>query len=254
VWILSLLIQGVWLVLVVTNLNSGPGIPWSVPVMGLLLWMLWMYLRHAGSQRNIVIRSGLRANRVPIRTFLLAILAGLLSIFALIGLWILLVDVFGAEANVPDFSKYPVLTSTTVVIMAALVGALVEESGMRGYFQGRLEASLSGPLAVLLTSIAMIPAHMITQGFRLTTLIFYLCVDVMLGTMAYLTNSILPGIVVHAIGLIIFFVLIWPRFGHRDYSDQDPTTYVYLAPAIACAILAMMCFRWLAKCRDATAR
>jgi hypothetical protein len=33
----------------------------------------------------------------------------------------------------------------------------------------------------------------------------------MLGTSAYLTKSTLPGVVVHAIGLLTFFSLVWPE-------------------------------------------
>lgn len=51
--------------------------------------------------------------------------------------------------------------------------------------------------------------HAVTQGFAWPTLVFYLCADVMFGVMAYLTGSITPGIVVHSLGLLTFFTLVW---------------------------------------------
>jgi hypothetical protein len=45
--------------------------------------------------------------------------------------------------------------------------------------------------------------------------VFYLLADTMLGCLAYLTGSALPGIVVHAVGLFVFFTLIWPGDSSR---------------------------------------
>jgi len=47
------------------------------------------------------------------------------------------------------------------------------------------------------------------------TLVFYLFVDLMLGVMVNLTKSIRPGILVHAIGLLTFFTLVWPNDAAR---------------------------------------
>ena len=72
------------------------------------------------------------------------------------------------------------------------------------------------------------------------TFLFYLCVDITFGTMAYLTRSIWPGIVVHAVGLLVFFTLVWPQAG------VDPWFWLHLAQAIVFAILTIWAFRRLA--------
>ena len=36
--------QGVWGVLLVGNLKTTPTIPWAVPVMAVVLWLMWRYL------------------------------------------------------------------------------------------------------------------------------------------------------------------------------------------------------------------
>jgi hypothetical protein len=36
--------QGVWAGLLFINLRTSPAIPWAVPVMSLILWLMWQYL------------------------------------------------------------------------------------------------------------------------------------------------------------------------------------------------------------------
>jgi len=110
----------------------------------------------------------------------------------------------------PNFSGSPLLIVTLVLVMAALVSSLAEEVGFRGYFQGILEHQVSGAVAVVIAALLIAPAHGLTQGFVWPILLWYFFVDVMFGAMAYFTKSILPGIVVHSLGLLIFFTLVWP--------------------------------------------
>jgi hypothetical protein len=35
--------QGIWGVLLVSNLRISPAIPWAVPVMAVFLWLMWKY-------------------------------------------------------------------------------------------------------------------------------------------------------------------------------------------------------------------
>lgn len=57
---------GVWAALVTSNLTTIPAIPWAVPTMGLILWVMWRCLGgkwwpHSTSEAR---RRCLRANRV----------------------------------------------------------------------------------------------------------------------------------------------------------------------------------------------
>jgi len=45
---ITILAGGVWSALLVTNLRTSPAVPWSVPVMALLLWLMWRYLGGKG--------------------------------------------------------------------------------------------------------------------------------------------------------------------------------------------------------------
>lgn len=203
---------GAWSFLLLRNLHSSPAYPWCVAVMGVLLWILWQYLRGRwGPRKSAEYRSrALRANRLPASTFVLATAAGLCAVASLAGLWIVLSRLTVIPGHLlPDFSLYPVATVVLVLVMAALVNAIAEEAAFRGYVQSMLEQRFGGPGAIAATALLMAPAHGATQSFAWQIVVFYLLIDVALGTVAYLTNSILPGIFAHAAGLLLFFTVIW---------------------------------------------
>ena len=89
-----------------------------------------------------------------------------------------------------------------------------------------------------------------TQGFVWPTVLFYILVDLMLGTTAYLSNSILPGVATHTIGLLAFFGLVWPHDAARHMVAEggaDAWFWIHVAQAIIFAVLALLAFRHLAK-------
>jgi len=251
--VLTLVPGGVWTALLVANLSTSPTIPWAVGVMALLLWLVWQYLGGKWGPRSTseTRRRCLRARRVSPGAFAWAVVAGVLSIGALTGLWIVLFQLVKVQGNpLPDFSEYPTITVALVLVMAALVGAVSEEAGIRGYYQGLLEEQLGGPLAILIAALVMAPGHGLSQGFAWPTMLFYLFVDLMFGVTAWLTNSILPGLVVHFIGLVIFFTLVWPGDAARRLvgeSGADPWFWTHVAQAVIFAALAILAFRRLAK-------
>jgi membrane protease YdiL (CAAX protease family) len=244
---------GVWSALLTLNLAMSPAIPWAVVVMALLLWLLWRYLGGAGWPRCTAEarRRYLRARRVPGRVFLWAVVAGLLAIVALAGLWIALFQLAHLPARaLPDYSKYPLVTVALALVVASLVGAVAEEAAFRGYFQGILEETVGGVGAILVTALVMAPEHALTQGFVWPTLLFYLVVDVMLGATAFLTQSILPGIVTHGIGLLVFFTLVWPRDVIRQVVGGGTTELwfgLHGAQTLVFAVLATLAFIHLAR-------
>jgi hypothetical protein len=136
--------------------------------------------------------------------------------------------------------------------MACLVSSIPEEAAFRGYFQGFLERNLSGPAAIIISSLVMTPAHCVTQGFFWPVILFYLLVDSMLGTMAYLTKSVLPSIAVHFLGLLLFFTLIWPNDPSRtSFSDvgSRPWFWIHVAQFVICGLLALVVFHRLSRAR-----
>lgn len=250
---LTALVGGVWTGLLALNLAASPVIPWAVVVMGALLWAVWRYLGGAWPPRatSATRRRLLRAQRVSGATLAWALTAGLLSVVALSGLWIVLFQVAELPARtLPDYSRYPLLTVALALVMASLVNAVVEEAVFRGYLQGALEGQVGGLAAIALTALAMSPEHALTQGFVWPTLVFYFAVDVTLGATAYLTQSILPGIAIHFAGLLVFFTLVWPGdmirslMGHLDAATW---LWIHSAQVVVFAALAILAFARLAR-------
>lgn len=255
--IVALVPGGIWTALLVANLALSPAIPWAVVVMALLLWLLWHYLGgrwgpHSTAEAR---HRALRATRVPRTVFSWALLAGMLSIASLAGLWIVLFQIAGLPSRtLPNFSTFPLFIMALVLVMASLVSSLPEEAGIRGYFQGALERRMGAATAILIPALVIAPGHALTQGFSWPTLVFYLCADIMLGTMAYLTGSIIPGAIVHSLGLLIFFTLVWPGDTIRQVvraGNVDQWFWIHVVQVIVFAALAILAFVRLARCTTA---
>jgi membrane protease YdiL (CAAX protease family) len=252
-FVLTVVAGGVWTVLLISNVATSPAIPWAVVVMALLLWLMWQYLggKWGPGSTSQARHRYLRARPVSGQVFAWALVAGLLSIVALVGYWIVLFQLVKIPARVlQNFSGYPLLTVALVLVMAALVSSLAEEVGFRGYFQGMLEQQASGPVAIVIAALLIAPAHGLTQGFVWPILLWYFFVDVMFGAMAYFTRSILPGIVVHSVGLLIFFTLVWPYDAQRRLiweTGGNTGFWLTVVQAIVFSILAILAFSQLAR-------
>jgi len=251
-FLIAVLPGGVWTGLLIANLRIDPKIPWAVAAMGFLLWLLCKYLNGSGPPRSTSAsrRRMLRANPVSAPLFAWAMLAGIFGVIALAGVWIVLLDLVRLPPRaLPDFSKYPLFTATTVILMACLVSSIPEEAAFRGYFQSFLEKKLSGPLAIVMAAVAVAPAHCLTQGFLWPVVLFYFLVDSMLGAIAYLTKSILPGIAVHFIGLLVFFTLIWPYDATRVLISEGGVKkwfWIHVVQIVICGLLGLLAF-WRLK-------
>jgi membrane protease YdiL (CAAX protease family) len=249
---ITILAGGIWSVLLVTNLRSSPAVPWSVPTMALLLWLMWSYLGGKGWPRSTsdARRRYLRANRRSARTYLWSCAAGFLSVVALAGYWIVLFRLFKMPPNaLPDMSSYPRMTVALMILMGSLVAPLMEEAGFRGYFQVALEREFRGSVAVIVSSLVFAFAHF-AHGILWPKLLVYFLVGVAFGATAYLTNSTLPAILPHMIGDLTFFTLVWPHDAARRLvsdSGTDNWFWIHVAQAIVFTVLAVLAFRRLAR-------
>lgn len=241
-----------WGPLAVLNLGLTPAVPWSVPAEGLALVLIWAWLsgrwrpvRWAAARRGL-----LRSRVVSPAAFAWAAVAGGLSLVALAGLWIVLVRMTGAGGNptLPTTAVYPAITVAAVILMASLVSPLTEEAAFRGYGQVLLERRFPPVVAVALSSLFFALYHGPTQGFQPSKLAFYFTVGVVFGTIAYLTDSVLPAIPVHIAGDLLFFTSIWPNDAGRTLiwtHGADPGFWLNVAQALVFAGLATLAFRRL---------
>jgi membrane protease YdiL (CAAX protease family) len=253
---ITTLAGGIWAALLVANLRSTPAVPWSVPVMGVLLWLAWSYLGGKGPPRSTfeARRHYLRANPLPRPLYFWAWTAGGLSLVALSGLWIVLFQLVRTQPNLfADTSAYPRLTVALLILVGSLVAPLMEEASFRGYFQVALEGEFRPAVAIAVSSIVFALAHAPTQGFAWPKLLFYFLVGVTFGVIAYLTNSTLPAIPVHIAGLLIFFTLIWPHDAGRRVvweAGADKWFWIHVAQTIVFGLITVLAFRRLAATRN----
>jgi len=239
--------QGIWGALLLSNLKSNPRVPWSVPIMAVVLSLMWRYLGGRGWPRGTSEgrRRLLRANRVSCAALAWATLAGLLAIVALAGIWIVLFQLVRTPPNVlADFSRYPLLTASAAILMASLVSPLTEEAAFRGYCQVILEREFTAPVAIVASSFLFMLAHL-THGFFWTKLLVYFLVGFVFGTTAYLSQSTLPAIPVHIVGDLTFFLLVWPYDAGRRLAWQGGVDHwfeIHVAQAVVFTVLAISAF------------
>jgi membrane protease YdiL (CAAX protease family) len=243
-FVITILAGGIWSALLVTNLRRGPAQPWSVPAMALLLWLMWSYLGGRGWPRSTsdARRHYLRANRRSARTYLWSLIAGVLSVSALAGYWIVLFRLVKMPPNaLPDVSSYPRMTVTLMILMGSLVAPFMEEAAFRGYFQVALEREFRGWVAVTASALVFAFAHF-AHGILWPKLLVYFLVGIAFGTTAYLSNSTLPAILPHMIGDLTFFTLVWPHDATRRLvldSGTDNWFWIHVAQAIVFTVLAV---------------
>jgi membrane protease YdiL (CAAX protease family) len=201
-----------WALLSEANLKYLPKVPWSVPLMAVYLWLFWRYSRGEGWPRatSEIRKKNLRANNLSADVWGWAIFAGILGLVGLV----IFMSVMGRLVKLPqeqvgDISHIPFLTLFFALVMGSLVAGIVEEASFRGYMQGPIERRHGPLIAILVTGILFGFAHFTHPEVTIVLMPFYLAVAGIYGALAYITKSILPGVVLHAGGdLWAFFALV----------------------------------------------
>jgi membrane protease YdiL (CAAX protease family) len=234
--------QGVWSALIVLNLRTTPTIPWATLIAILAIWWV-VRARHLP-----------RANPVARPVLFAAWLAGALAVVALVGYWIVLASLVRMPGSVlPDLSAYPWWTAALAVVTGAAISPLCEQAGFWGYWQATLERVFSPITAIVGTALvfALIP-HPPGEAPLWPKWVFFFLTGSTFSVMAYLTDSILPGLAVHAAALFTFFVLVWPQDAHRPLvaeAGADAWVSIHIAQALLFSVLAAWAFQRLRRLR-----
>jgi membrane protease YdiL (CAAX protease family) len=211
-------------VLFFANLKFLPNIPWGVPLMALYLWFFWRYLRGIGppdstkEQR----RTDLRANPLSLKVWAWSLIAGGHGVAALVIALRMINRIFPLpQQDASQLAGVPEVTVVPWLLMAALVAGVVEESAFRGYMQRPIERRFGLVVAILITGTMFALVHL---DFTPVLWPYYVAVAAIYGTVAYLTNSILPAIVLHTAGNIYSNFTLWQtgRAEWQTASDSAP--------------------------------
>ncbi len=253
--------QGAWGLMVMANLRGGQQAPWCIPAMAGVLVLLLAYLGGAGWPKRTAAarRRLLRWTPIAPGVFLWAVFTGVLALVALGGTWIVVSDLVRMPPNVtPDVNGRPALFVIPILVMSCLAAPLSEEAAFRGYAQGILERAWRwAPAAVVGSSLIFALAHA-PQGLFLPKLGLYFLAGVIFGTIARLTNSLFAAMVVHSLGDIMGFLVLWPYQSapHRLVGEGGANAAFFGAAAVAVVfgVLALIAFRRLARTTRAHSR
>jgi membrane protease YdiL (CAAX protease family) len=201
-----------------------------VPPTALYLWLYWRYVHGAGWPRSTMEarRISYRANAVPEDVWGMALFAGLLGLVAVL----LLQGVMGRLVSLPkqqelDVSQYPAWTVFLWVLMGSVVAGVVEEASFRGYMQGPIERRHGPVIAILVTGLFFGFAHFTHPEVALVLLPYYLAVAAVYGALAYLTNSILPSLVLHAGGNLLSAFDLFARGRSEWQASPNPKPLIW---------------------------
>jgi membrane protease YdiL (CAAX protease family) len=208
-WVVTSVGTGLWVLLSLANQKYYPGIPWAMLPTAGYLWLFWRYLRGDGWPRETAEarRASLRANVLPAEVWSAAIGAGLVGL-----IWVLVVQqvlnrmVRLPQQIVPDTSHIPAVTLVGLLFMAAIVAGIVEEAAFRGYMQGPIERRHGPVAAIVITGVMFGFGHFAHPEVTLVLMPYYVAVAAVYGGLAYITNSILPSLVLHAGGNMFMFL------------------------------------------------
>jgi membrane protease YdiL (CAAX protease family) len=206
-------------------------VPWAIAPMALYLWLYWRYLGGAGWPRLTarLRHAGLRANPLSSEVWGMSLLAGLIGLAALLPL----TQVLGRLVTLPPEAEpitrppqMPFVTMFFLVAMAAIIAGVVEEAALRGYMQGPIERRHGPVVAILVTGAIFGLLHYNHHPASVFALLpFYIAVAAVYGGVTFLTNSILPAVVLHAGGDLFSLTRLWVT-GQPDWqlSASPPTT------------------------------
>jgi len=110
------------------------------------------------------------------------------------------------QQQAPDISQMPFVTMASLLLMASVVAGIVEEVSFRGYIQRPIERRHGPAVAILVTGLLFGFAHFPHPEVTLILMPYYLAVAAIYGALAYLTDSVLPGLVLHAVGNVLYFI------------------------------------------------
>ncbi|HEV7504463.1 MAG TPA: type II CAAX endopeptidase family protein [Thermoanaerobaculia bacterium] len=209
------------------NLRYFSSVPWAVPLTAAYLWFFWRYLKGSGppdwtAEERL---ASLRAYRIAGRVWAWALVAGGLGIVALVlALRVANRLVLLPQQQLPDLSQVPKLTVLSLLLMAAPVAGIVEEAAFRGYMQGPIERRYGLAVAILITGTMFAVAHL---DFTLILWPYYVAVAAIYGTVTYLTQSILPAMVLHTGGNLYSNFDLWLHGQAEWQASAGPAALIW---------------------------
>jgi membrane protease YdiL (CAAX protease family) len=199
---------GAWLL----SLSAIPA-PWSVAVMGGILWLYWKYFSGSWWPRATAEarRNNFRAVELSADVWKWGLVGAFLFVVVMQSGAVLTVRIieFPAEASAGyNLDALPVWEAWIIIVMASLVAGICEETGFRGYMQVPLEERYGPAVGITIVSIVFVVFHL-HQAWAQPVLFQIFAISVLLGILAYASGSLILGIIGHTIIDIVNFSFWW---------------------------------------------
>ena len=107
-----------------------------------------------------------------------------------------------------NFDALPLGFAWLAIVMSSLVAGICEETGFRGYMQVPLEKRYGPKVGITIVSIMFAVFHL-QQAWALPILFHLFAIGALLGILAYVSGSLVPSIIGHAVLDIFNFSYWW---------------------------------------------
>lgn len=245
-------------VFIFANLKLFPRIPWLLPATGAWLWLYWKYLSGAGWPRatSEARRRDLRATSVLGRVWTLSLVAGGLAMTSVVGLGFLTPRL----AEIPrdafrpalDFAAYPWWMVASILLVISVVSGVAEEAGFRGYMLSQIQRRHGWIAATAITGSMFFFVHYFSHAYATFAFLpFFLAVSALHARLVYLTGSIRPSIVLHAVFDLVVIPIQYGLIGKVPNSSVlktgvDSSFLVEVAIVLVFGVAAVPVLRKLA--------
>ena len=237
------------------NLRLAPSVPLFLPITALWLWLFWQYLGGRGWPRGTANqrRDDLRGAAPSQPIWLWSLVAGGLGLASAHSLALLtgrIAHLPGRAYEAPfDLSPYPWWTVLSFFLVIAGTAGVVEEAAFRGYMLSQIERRHGWRVGIALVALMFYVAHLNHAYVTVAFVPFFAVYSIVHGALVFLARSILPSVVLHAIGDLCILPM---QYGVIDLplgASFEP----YLACVLVFGLAAIPAFRRLARLAEAGA-
>ncbi len=203
--------------------------PWIFFIIAGVLWIYWKYFRGSwwpkSTETARIEYSRSKKMSAPVLKWglLAAIIFVILAQSSLVVTFRIIP--FPAEAFTSG-NKYlntmPGWLAWVIISINSLVAGICEETGIRGYAQVPMEKRYGPVVGITFSSILFLLIH-VNQAWFLPIFIQVFCLGMILGILAYTSDSLIPGIIAHSIMDVVNFSYWWSdiagKFEGRPISE-----------------------------------
>lgn len=189
--------------------------PWLIIEMVIVFWLYIKYFSGSWWPKSTAYlrKVNFRKVKLPMNYWLLGIIGAIIFVIISQSAFIVTFRIieypatlFTSGYNLDEIT--PIWLAWIVIIISSLAAGIFEEIGFRGYMQVPLEKKYNPKIGILIVSIMFVLFHL-NQVWAPPVLINLFGLSVLLGILAYVTDSLIPSIIGHTIMDVFMFSFWW---------------------------------------------